>query len=490
MNADFSALGRCLGVLLHPTSLPEGTLGASAYRFVDLLENAGCRLWQVLPIGPTHADRSPYASLSAFAGNIELIDSAWLRKRGWLHNTSSKVAKTVLLNEAFKGFQACSREEERRDFSNFCESQQHWLEGFSYYMALRRNQNDTCWWHWPQALKSPASARQWPPGKSLAERVRFEHRRQRVRFEQFIFFQQWRELKAYAEHKGIALVGDLPFFVDRDSADVWSQQEQYLLDTEGNPLVVAGVPPDYFSETGQHWGNPHYDWSYLQNTQFAWWRQRLAHQLTLQDLVRMDHFRGFCAVWQIPATAETAIEGHWAPVPGDALLSDFEADGRINHLIAEDLGQITEEVEALRRKFAIPGIRVIQFAFDGKDDNPHLPCNHEVTSVVYSGTHDNDTTLGWWRSLEGDLQREILEKTGLDDADMPWPLLRYAAESRAQVAVFPFQDLLSLGSEARMNTPGTVGDNWQWRFQWRQVPHNLSKKIQALARDTNRQPDE
>ncbi len=477
MKRRFTDLGRCMGVLLHPTSLPEATLGRSAYRFVDFLAASGCRVWQVLPLGPTHDDGSPYASLSAFAGNPLLIDQQLLRDQGWLEAEGSDNDMTAC---ALAGFRQSASETDRRRYRDFCEQQRYWLDSFTHYLALRRGQNNQCWWLWPEALKTPSSAEQ-----SVATGA-IEQIQEQIRFEQFLFFDQWCNLTAYAARKGVAMIGDLPFFVDRDSADVWSHREQYLLDAAGDPTVVAGVPPDYFSDTGQHWGNPHYDWECLKNRGYEWWRQRLAHQLILQDLVRIDHFRGFSSVWQIPANAETAIEGHWSAVPGDELLASFRVDRRIGHLIAEDLGQITPDVIALRHKYHIPGVRVIQFAFDGGDDNPHRPMNHEEKSVVYTGTHDNDTTSGWWQSLTEEQHQLIAHTVGDCQDSMPWPFIKYAARSRAQVAIFPLQDLLALGSEARMNTPGTVGDNWRWQFRWNQMPENLSERLRSVGVSTNR----
>jgi 4-alpha-glucanotransferase len=303
-----------------------------------------------------------------------------------------------------------------------------------------------------------------------------------VRFEQFIFFRQWQELRQAAQARGVQLFGDLPIFVAHDSADVWAQREYFDLDAAGQPRVVAGVPPDYFSQTGQRWGNPLYNWARLQADGFRWWLERLRTQFSLFDLVRIDHFRGFEACWQIPADAGTAVSGRWVPAPGEALFQSLQKEFGTLPVVAEDLGFITPDVHRLREQFGLPGMRILQFAFDGASDNPYLPHNHEVNSVVYTGTHDNDTTFAWFENLPVDQQRSVLEYFGHPGEPMPWPLIRAAFASVARLAILPMQDALQAGTGHRMNIPGSNTGNWQWRFTWDQIPHGLAARLRDLAR--------
>ncbi len=485
---------RRAGLLLHPTSLPgrwgSGEIGGEARRFVDFLAAAGQSVWQMLPLGPTHHHGSPYQCLSVQAGNPQLISIDDLIHRGWLDeeearglfadDRSSVVQRRFrLLERAFHGFRERSGPEERAALEAFIAAERDWLEDFALYQALRREQGGRDWSQWPAPLRDRE-----PDALAAASR-RLEGFIQQVCFEQYLFFSQWRDLKAYANARGVLMFGDLPIFVAYDSVDVWSRRRYFKLDAAGRPTVVAGVPPDYFSATGQRWGNPHYDWEALAADGFGWWMARIDMQLRLFDLVRIDHFRGFQASWEIPADEETAVNGHWVAAPGDRLFATLRARYGELPFVAEDLGVITPEVTALREKYGLPGMRILQFAFDGGSDNPYLPHNHEGNSVVYTGTHDNDTTLGWFRSLGADARRHVLDYLGVeddeDDAGMPWALIRTALASVAVMSVVPMQDVLGLDGRHRMNVPGTEEGNWRWRFEWSQLPPGRARWLYRLA---------
>ena len=349
-------------------------------------------------------------------------------------------------------------------------------------MAIRESQQHRAWTKWPPPFRDRQTSALQRSRTELAERIDFQC------FCQFIVSQQWRDLKQYATEHDVKLLGDIPIYVSLDSADVWAQRELFTLNSEGHPQQVAGVPPDYFSETGQLWGNPLYRWDIMRQDNFLWWRQRMQTQLALFDIVRIDHFRGLRAFWAVPAGAETAMEGHWVEAPGDELLETLHASFPDLPLVAEDLGMITEDVHALRKKFGLPGMRILQFAFDGDPNNHYLPHQHEFESLVYTGTHDNDTTLSWYRQLDKQNRRYIREYLGLtDDTTMPWPLIRSALASVSCLAIVPMQDFLGLGGEHRMNTPGTLEGNWQWRFDWSQVPAELPQKLHHLLHLYGRQ---
>ena len=475
---------RRAGILLHPTSLPGpldcGDLGPEAHRFVDFLAEAGMRLWQVLPLGPTHEDRSPYQCTSVHAGDPRLISLERLQAWGWLEKVPQPGedpdrARQRALRQAHEGFQARASGEDRAAFSGFCQAHAGWLEDFALYQALRGEQGGRSWVDWPVELRRRDPA-------ALAEaRERLAAAVDQARFEQYVFFRQWHELRDHANGLGVLLFGDIPIFVAHDSAEVWAHPEYFKLDETGHPRVVAGVPPDYFSETGQRWGNPIYDWDRLAADGFGWWVQRLDTQRELFDLIRIDHFRGFEAYWEIPGEAETAVEGQWVKGPGDAFFERLrEAFGDLP-LVAEDLGTITPEVEALRLRYRLPGMKILQFAFGGGADNPYLPHNHERLSVVYTGTHDNDTTLGWYHGSTEGVRRHLLDYLAVEEAEVVWAMNRAALASVAVLAVLPLQDVLELGSEHRMNTPGVTGENWRWRFDWRMFPDGLAARLRHLA---------
>ena len=468
---------RRAGVLLHITSLPgglgNGDLGAEAYRFVDVLGQCGMSVWQTLPVNPTHPDGSPYQCLSAHAGNPLLIDLGWLAERGWLDRDAATLTahaspvqhRRACLDHAFDAYTQLESDEAKTDYREFIEAHASWLNDYALFMALREEQGGRAWQDWPENLRDR------DPTALKAAQKRLSRSLQQVCFEQFIFFRQWQSLRDYANRRGILLFGDIPIFVAGDSADVWSRRDEFDLNEEGRPRVVAGVPPDYFSATGQRWGNPHYRWNLMEANGFQWWLERFRSQLALYDWVRVDHFRGFEAYWEIPAESDTAMQGHWVPAPGQALLETLVStlgNGRLP-LIAENLGIITPEVEALRERFDIPGMLILQFAFDGGPGNPYLPHNHNPNDVVYTGTHDNDTTVSWFEDLSQDQQSHIKDYLGNPDSSMPDALIRCAMASVAKLAIIPLQDILSLGKGHRMNTPGTVVDNWQWRFEWDQI---------------------
>ncbi|NIR31809.1 MAG: 4-alpha-glucanotransferase [Gammaproteobacteria bacterium] len=471
---------RRAGILLHPTSLPGpregGELGREARRFVDFLVDVGASVWQMLPLGPPHEDLSPYAVQSAHAGNPRLIALDDLAAWGWVEHVpeGEAVDRGSCLGAAMQGFVEVAGEETRAEFQRFVRENAAWLEDYILFQALREAHGLAPWWEWPALLRDRESG-------ALA-RAREQHAETlaRHRFEQFVFHRQWRALRSYANERGVLLFGDMPIFTAHDSADVWAAREYFRLDDEGRPVVVAGTPPDYFSATGQFWGNPLYDWARLRADDYRWWRERVATQLQFFDLLRVDHFRGFEACWEIPAGAESATEGRWVKAPGEELFAVLQRELDPLPLVAEDLGYITEEVHALRVRFGLPGMRILQFAFDGGADNPYLPHNHVPDCVVYTGTHDNDTSLGWFQSLAPEARKYVCAYLAVSGRDMPAAFVRTAFASVARLAVVPMQDVLGLGSEHRLNTPGVAGGNWSWRFSWDQMPAGTRDWLRRL----------
>ena len=467
---------RRAGVLLHPTSLPgsrnHGDLGTEASRFVDLLAACGFSVWQTLPLGPTHEDGSPYQCLSVHAGNPELISLDDLVARGWLDKTGADTH--ACLSRAKVGFDKRAGQEDRSALQDFRRRHAAWLDDYALYQAIRRVRQGASWYTWPKPLRNRS--------KSALSAFRNAHidEIEQVCFEQFLFFTQWLALRDYAHQCGIVMFGDMPIFVAHDSADVWAQRDLFSINADGQLDVVSGVPPDYFSKTGQRWGNPLYRWDRMADDNFGWWLERFRSQLELFDIIRLDHFRGFEKYWEIPAQAETAVDGRWVEGPGAALFEQLAEEFGDLPLVAEDLGLITPEVDALRRQLALPGMKILQFAFDGGPDNPYLPHNHEPLAVVYTGTHDNDTSLGWYRGLDAASRQAIDDYLGLPSEPMPWPLLRAALASVAELAMLPMQDILGLDSAHRMNTPGTTTDNWGWRFDWDQIDPQLTGRMRHL----------
>ncbi len=472
---------RRAGVLLHLTSLPgsgpRGDLGWEAFNFVNFLASCGISVWQMLPVGPPQADGSPYQTSSAHAGSPRLIGLEPLVEAGWLDAAPTPLtdaAKELALRGAYRRFGDRADGAERAALDAFCSENAYWLDDYVLFRAIREERK-TCWWKWPGRLRSR--------DRRALEQFAVQHasKLDYIRWEQFVFFRQWAALRAHANGVGIKLFGDMPIFVAHDSAEVWANPEDFDLNPDGSLRVVAGVPPDYFSATGQRWGNPLYRWDRLEASDFKFWIDRIRTQMRLFDMVRIDHFRGFEAYWEIPATEEYAINGTWVEANGDALFARLRQEfGRLP-LIAEDLGLITEAVDALRRKYHMPGMKVLQFAFDGGPGNPYLPFHHTRDSVVYTGTHDNDTTLGWYQSLDEAARRHVDDYLGQAAEPMPWPLIRCALASRGDLAVVPMQDLLGLDGDHRMNLPGTARGNWQWRFAWTQVDGSLPPRVRHLV---------
>lgn len=486
VKPDLSILDRRRsGVLLHITSLPgpadNGTLGADAFRFIDFLADCGFSVWQTLPINPTHADGSPYQCLSVHAGSSALIDPFWVIERGWLTAVQlANAGSEGWLKVAFQTFRSRLATDDclREMYDRFLREHDWWLSDYTIYMAIREECGHDPWQQWPVALRD-----RWPAALQAARR-RLATSIGHFSFVQFLFFSQWGELRSYAQRQGVLLFGDMPIFVAGDSADVWSSRHYFDLTEEGQPRVVAGVPPDYFSATGQRWGNPLYDWSAMEADDFHWWKGRLRSQLELYDWVRIDHFRGFEAYWEIPAESETAIEGRWIKAPGDRLLETIRRTfgGCCLPLVAEDLGVVTAEVEELRDRFALPGMKILQFAFDGGPSNPYLPHHHPPNCVVYTGTHDNDTTLSWFLELDEEQQGRVYDYLGCAELPMPWALVRCALASEARLAMLPMQDVLGLGKGDRMNTPGTAEGNWGWRFSWTLLTDEIRDRVRLWNR--------
>jgi 4-alpha-glucanotransferase len=490
---------RSAGILLHPTSLPGpygiGDLGPNAYAWVDWLANAGQKWWQILPLGPTGYGDSPYQSFSAFGGNPNLLSPDLLVRDGLVnqsdlanvHSPADRVDygpviqfKKHLAARAWESFKAGRAPALRGSFDDFRVQERAWLEDYGLFMALKDEHGGVSWADWPADLKLRK------PEALSRKRLELADAIGRYQFRQFLFFRQWLELKRYANDKGLRLIGDIPIFVSGDSVEVWANPELFLLDEQRRPRLVAGVPPDYFSATGQLWGNPLYDWAALQRTGYAWWIARLLQTLKQVDLIRLDHFRGFEAYWEIPAGMPTAEKGRWVKGPGANLLETLRRELNGLPLIAEDLGVITPEVESLRDQFQLPGMRILQFAFGGATEDRFLPHNYERNTVVYPGTHDNDTTRGWFAHINEQERHFVRRYLARDGSDISWDLIRAAWSSVADYAIVPLQDLLDLGTEARMNWPGRPSGNWGWRFRQEmltpQVRHRLAEMTELYGR--------
>ncbi len=506
---------RTSGILLHPTSLPGpwgiGDLGAEAVAFLEFLEETRQGLWQVLPLGPTGFGDSPYQCFSAFAGNPLLVSLDALRHEGLLDaaDLPKKAAlpegpvdygavqelKGPRLRRAFEAFEEKATAAERADLESFCRENAAWLDDFALFMAAKRAHGGASWNEWESDLRQREAPALERVRRELAGDVR------REQFAQFLFFRQWGSVREQARVRGIRILGDLPIFVAHDSADVWAHPEIFHLGADGRPSHVAGVPPDYFSATGQLWGNPLYRWDALARTGYRFWVERFRSALRLFDVVRLDHFRGFEAYWEVPADEETAANGRWVLGPGAVLFEAIEAALGPLPVVAENLGVITPEVEALRERFGWPGMAILQFAF-GSDahSNDFLPHNYERRLVVYTGSHDNDTAVGWWRGGVGDTTRqpEEVEKErafardylGTDGGEIHWDLIRMALTSVAETAIVPLQDVLGLGSEARMNVPSRSAGNWRWRFRREQLTPATRQRLRRLTEVCARTPVE
>lgn len=469
---------RRAGILLHPTSLPgpgsNGTLGAPAEQFMDFLNQARVRVWQMLPLTPPHADGSPYQCQSIHAGNTRLIDLQRLVEWGWLSAGEASRHSEALV-AARQSFSRISSGEDADEFAEFVAANQYWLEDYALYRTLKSAHGGAPWWSWPTPARDRERAALEDARLALAGEL------DQCRFEQFVFHRQWRALRRYASNYAIRLFGDMPIFVAEDSADVWAGREHFKLNADGRAVVVAGVPPDAFSASGQRWGNPHYDWDRMRRDDFLWWRDRLRSELQRFDLVRIDHFRGFVAAWEIPARAADAIVGEWVEGPGESLFHALTQAFPSLPVVAEDLGMITPEVLDLRARFSIPGMKILQFAFDSDSHNPYLPHNHSIESVVYTATHDNDTTSGWFADIPAAQRDKVLQYLDTTADDMPWAFTRAAFASVADLAIVPMQDVLALGSQHRMNTPGVSQGNWRWRFSWDWAEASLCDKIREMV---------
>lgn len=493
-----TSLPRISGILLHPTSLPSpygiGDLGRSAYQFADFLSQAGQHLWQLLPLTHTGFGDSPYQSFSAFAGQPLLISPDHLKELSLVSDSdlSSCPAsdpaqvdygtvipwKMDLLRKAYAAYCNGQAAFLKDEFEQFCSKQASWLNDYALFMALKDHHQGRSFLEWPEEYRRPESAFK----AELADTFRTEAGF--YKFIQFLFFKEWMDLKHYANDRGIRIIGDIPIFVSMDSADVWANQHLFQLDTKGFPTSVAGVPPDYFSATGQLWGNPLYDWDAHDKKGYQWWIARVKNQLEILDILRIDHFRGFEAYWSVPYGEETAINGHWVKGPEGKLFTAIQnALGNDLPIIAEDLGIITPEVEALRDAFAFPGMKVLQFAFENTGESSFLP--HQFTTpncVCYTGTHDNDTTRGWYESLRDDCRYKLRRYLHASDQDtISWELVRLCLSSTAAYAIFPLQDILNLGSESRMNMPGRAAGNWGFRFRDGMLTPELAQALRELS---------
>jgi 4-alpha-glucanotransferase len=495
---------RSSGILLHPTSLPgpygSGDLGSTSRHFVEWMIVAGQSIWQVLPLEPTGYGDSPYMALSAFAGNPLLIGLEHLIDKGWLAQSElvpvpefprGKVDfpsvvrfRMRALHRAADKFFAQQRGSEMTDFENFCDERKSWLDDFVLFKSLDDHFGNKVWTDWDRDIVQRKPRALADARESLAQHLKF------WKFTQWQFYRQWADLKKYANDRGIRIIGDIPIFVAHHSADVWSHPAHFTLDKTGRPRVVAGVPPDYFSETGQRWGNPLYRWEEMEEDHFQWWVERFRRTFSLVDILRLDHFRGFAAYWEIPATEKTAVKGRWVKGPKSKLFNAVRKKLGKLPIIAEDLGVITPDVMALREEFEFPGMKVLQFAFAGNPDNPFLPHRYEPNSVVYTGTHDNDTTRGWYETASEREKIFVRKYCGANNQSICEAMIMCASRSVADMAIFPFQDVLGLGTEGRMNFPGTTLGNWDWRFTWDQVGPEHALKMYEIAALTQRtKPD-
>lgn len=499
---------RAGGILLHPSSLPGGygvgDLGEQAYAFVDWLAGTGCKLWQILPLGPTGYGDSPYQCFSAFAGNPYLISPDVLIQDGLLTQDDLSDAPTFpasrvdpstplrinfgllipwKLNLLLRAFsRLASMPKDFRDgFDYFCAQNAAWLNDYALFMALKDSHGGKAWNTWEESLRAREPAAVDAAKRELSDDI---HRHS---FYQFLFFRQWENLRNYANEKGLKIIGDMPIFVAYDSADVWSHPELFFLDEAGDPTVVAGVPPDLFSPTGQLWGNPLYRWDVHKESGYAWWLERIKFALKTIDILRLDHFRGFAGYYEIPADEKTAEHGHWVPGPGsdffrtvDSKLSDGVGTAELNlPIIAEDLGLITPDVIALLKEFQLPGMKVLQFGFSGPD-NPFLPHNYPENCVAYTGTHDNDTARGWFETADEKEREFAVKYLESDENNFAWSLIRAVWSSVASIAMTPMQDVLNLGGEARMNFPSKLGGNWEWRMNEGDLSDSLADRLKEL----------
>jgi len=496
-------LPRSSGILLHPTSLPGkygiGDLGEYAYQFIDFLYDTRQSIWQILPLGPIGYGYSPYQSSSSFAGNHLLVSIDKLLEAGWLNESDLPAMSefddfsvdypavmayhSEVLDASFERFKKDAGSQAKIDFRDFCAEQAAWLDDYALFAVLSAVHDDVPYWDWPteHALRDEKAI------NAFSEQ--YENNLFARKYRQWLFYFQWQDLKNYANSKGIQILGDVPIFVSPNSSDVWAERDVFKLKEDGSPVVVAGVPPDYFSETGQRWGNPHYRWDAMKADGYMWWKRRIKATLNVVDLVRIDHFRGFMAAWEVPAEEETAINGEWVDGPaGDFFEAMVEEFGDDLPFVAEDLGVITEDVREVRDRFEMPGMKILQFAFDEKETSSDFhPHKYPRNCVVYTGTHDNDTTLGWWMS-QSEAVRDVVQAYMGPVNDSPRDLMRLASMSVADYAIFPMQDVLAYGTDTRMNIPGTSEGNWRWRFSWDAIDDWVVDMLTSMTQRYDRHP--
>ena len=489
---------RSSGILLHISSLPSadgiGSMGKDAYQFIDFLAKTNQKIWQILPLGPVGYGNSPYLGYSAFAGNPMFIDIQQLVTDRLIskssvtdqHFKTKKVEfqrveewKLVLFREAFESFQN-NFQRYKKEYNTFIDQHSWWVDDYALFRSLKTKYTETVWNTWDIDLVNREKKALQEAINELHDEIDFH------RFLQFIFFRQWHKLKTYANSKDVQIIGDIPLYVSLDSADVWANQDIFQLDEDSKPINVGGVPPDYFSETGQLWGNPVYDWERIAERDFDWWLARIQFNLHLFDQVRVDHFRGLESYWSVAADETTAINGNWFAAKGHELFRKLMEQSKNMNIIAEDLGVITPEVEKLRDDYGLPGMKVLQFAFGSDSENTNLPHNYDSNFVVYTGTHDNDTTLGWFNSIEKKERKMLRRYLRGNGKELVRQMIEYVCASSAMMAIIPMQDVLGLDNSARMNTPGTASGNWTWRFSWPQIRSNHSLFLKEITKKYNR----
>ena len=498
-------LKRSSGLLLHPTSLPGpfgiGEISIEAYKWIDFLVEARQSVWQILPLGPTGYGNSPYQTTSVFAGNPLLIDPARLVSEGYLSQSDLDHApafsgqevefdkvidwKIPLLLSAYERFEHNAPAHEREAFASFCHTNDaRWLDEYAFFVALKNFYDKKAWYDWPPEVKLRRPEALQALRQQLARQIAAQ------KFLQYQFYKQWQDLKRYANERGVQIMGDIPIYITLDSAEVWANQEAFCLDEDGNPTIVAGVPPDYFSKTGQLWGNPIYDWEVMHRDGYRWWAERVRVTLESVDLVRIDHFRGFEAYWAVPYGHKTAEHGEWLKGPGRALFDALRQQLGEMPIVVEDLGFITPEVGALRDHYNFPGMKILQFSFGGDPEEPFLPHNYQSNCIVYTGSHDNDTTKGWFKTAPKHEQEYCLKYLGRSRPrlDIAWELMRLGSASVAKMCIFPLQDMLSLDSRARMNVPGKASGNWGWRVSREQIAAADVKKLAEMTEMYGRAP--